>query len=62
VTQLEPKLALLREIAQQNVDQSAARHRDRANKTAKPPSFKNGQKVLLHDPTTKKGQNAKLKR
>ena len=62
VTQLEPKLAILREIAQQNVDENAKRLRDQKNKTATSTTFRNGQKVFLHDPTTKTGQNAKLKR
>jgi len=59
--EIGPKLEIMHQIAQQNVSENAERHRNRENKNAKLPELKPGDKVLLYDPTTKKGQCAKLK-
>ena len=58
---IAPKLEILRHIAMQNVTDSATRFREKYNQTALPPPFKTGDKVLLADPVTKKGECAKLK-
>jgi hypothetical protein len=57
-----PKLTILQDIVMQKATESAARHRKNRNINAKPPSFKIADQVLLFDPTSKTGQNPKLKR
>ena len=44
----------------QNSQESAARQREINDRTVSEPTFKNGSKVLLFDPVTRKGQGAKL--
>jgi transposase InsO family protein len=60
--EVAPKLTLLEQIASENSENSAARHRKYRNIGAKPPSFEVAEQVLLLDTTTKQGQNPKLKR
>jgi hypothetical protein len=59
---IAPKLTILHDLATQNATESAVRHPKYRNVNAKPPSFKVADKVLFFDPTTKTGQNSKLKR
>lgn len=58
--ELRPKLAILHEIAMLNVKESAARHAVDYNRNSWEPLFHKGSKVLLYDPTVKKGQSTKL--
>ena len=58
--EMRPKLAILHEIAMQNVKESAERHGKDYNKNSWEPPFKNGSKVLLYDPAVKRGQSSKL--
>ena len=59
---IRPKLEAIRQVAMENARLSAERHVSRHNLGADDPAFKVGDKILLHDPTTKKGENSKLKR
>lgn len=59
--EIGPKLEILHRIAQQNVSDNAARYRNKKNEGASLPQFEPGDKVLLYDPTTRTGENAKLK-
>jgi len=55
------KLKIMHDIARLNTEDSANRHRAYANRGATLPDYSIGSKVLLYDPTTKKGEYAKLK-
>jgi transposase InsO family protein len=57
--EVAPKLDILHELAMQNAAESASRQRDKRNVGAIPPSYKIGDKVLLHDTSTKIGDSAK---
>lgn len=59
---IRPKLQILHHIAMENARDSALMHARRINDKANPPSFQTGDKVLLFNPTVKKGECAKLKR
>jgi len=58
--QIRPKLEILSYLAMENSDQSATKQRQRVNENAKIPTFQIGDKVLLHNPVTRKGDSAKL--
>jgi hypothetical protein len=45
----------------ENTEDSAARHRTLKNIDATQPTFKVGDSILLHNPSTKTGENSKLK-
>ena len=60
VTNIKPKLDILSFLAQENSRESADRHREKINENASLPRFKIGDKVLLHNPVTKKGMSEKL--
>ncbi|HSN23100.1 MAG TPA: RNase H-like domain-containing protein, partial [Methylomicrobium sp.] len=59
--EIGPKLEAMRKIAMENVADSAVRQRRPHNEDAQPPTFKEGDKVLLRDLTVKKGESGKLK-
>src|SRR5271157_798527 len=59
---IRPKLQIFHAVAMENVGASAERSARRINDTAITPSFKTGDKVLLHNPVVKKGECVKLKR
>jgi len=59
---IRPKLQAFHAIAIENARDSAERHARGTNAKAVTPSFRTGDKVLLHDPSVKKGECAKLKR
>lgn len=58
--EIKPKLEILSFLAQENSRENAERHRIKANTEATLPTYKVGDKVLLHNPVTKKGDSAKL--
>ena len=55
------KLKIFEDIAMQNSKDAAFQHAARPNEKSVEPSFKNGDKVLLFDPSVKKNENSKLK-
>jgi len=57
-----PKIQAFREIAIENARDSAERNARPVNEKAVEPTFKTGDKVLLHNPVVKKGECSKLKR
>jgi O-acetyl-ADP-ribose deacetylase (regulator of RNase III) len=61
-TELQAKLKILQTIALENSNANAKRIREHRNKDAIEPSFVCGQKVLLFNPATKKGESSKLTR
>ena len=58
---IKVKLAVYEQIAMQNAKDSALQHSQATNGKATPPTFNNGDKVLLFDPTTRKEEAGKLK-
>ena len=58
---IKVKLAVYEQIAMQNAKDSAFKRSQAVNSKATQPTFKNGDKVLLFDPTTRKAEAAKLK-
>jgi hypothetical protein len=62
MAKLIPKLKLTQELAKQNLNDSNQTTKEMYDKKTAEPSYALGSKVLLHDPTTKKGQCPKLKR
>ena len=57
-----PKIQVFREIAIENARDSAERNAKPVNDKAVEPTFKSGDKVLLHNPVVKKWECTKLKR
>jgi len=62
MTQLVPRLQLTHEIIQQNLRDGQAKSKQYYDKTSEEPEIPLGQKVLVHDPTTKIGECPKFKR
>ena len=62
MTQLVPRLQLTHEIIQQNLRDGQAKSKLYYDKTSAEPQIQVGQKVLMHDPTTKIGECPKFKR
>ena len=60
--EIGPKLEVLHNIAMTNAEDSAARHRQARNETAKLPPYATGDKVLLKDTRVRKGESMKLKK
>ena len=60
MTDIKPKLDILSFLAQENSKESADRRREKVNENATLPRFQVGDKVLLHNPVTKKGMSEKL--
>jgi hypothetical protein len=56
------KLEAMYQVTVENVTRSAARHAQRHDRNAVIPDYAVGDKVMLRDPTTKKGESPKLKR
>ena len=59
--EIRPQLKIIENIAVRNAIDSGDRHRAVHNQSAKLPTFRVGDKVLLYDSTTETGENAKLK-
>ena len=57
---IQPKLAILHQIAVENARDSAERQRNRVNKGAKPPKYAKGDKLLLSNSVVKPGESSKL--
>ena len=62
VQQMLPKIELTRQIARENTDTCKNRTRFYYNRDSAYPTYAVGQKVLMHDPVTKKGVSKKLKK
>ena len=60
--QMLPKIELTRQIARENINHCNDRTQFYYNRDTAYPSYVVGQKVLLHDPVTKKGVSKKLKK
>ena len=58
--EVKPKLTVLHQIVMENARDNATKHWEVYDRTSSEPSFDVGSKVLLFDPTTKKGKSAKL--
>jgi len=60
-TELIPKLKVVQEAIQKNLRNSNAISKDMYDRKSQEPDLVLGAKVLLHDPTTRKGECPKLK-
>ena len=62
MTHLVPRLQLTHEIIQQNLRNGQTKSKQYYDKTSEEPEIQVGQKVLMHDPTTKIGECPKFKK
>jgi O-acetyl-ADP-ribose deacetylase (regulator of RNase III) len=58
---IKPKLEILNRIAMENAKESAEIQANKRNQKAIEPKIKPGDKVLLHDPVTRRGDSSKLR-
>lgn len=58
---IRPKLEILNRIAMENAKESARKQADTQHQKSVTPTYKLGDKVLLHDPVTRRGDSSKLR-
>jgi len=62
MTHLVPRLQLTHDIIQQNLRDGQIKSKQRYDQSSDEPEMQVGEKVLIHDPTTKTGECPKLKK
>ena len=62
MTHLVPRLKLTHDIVQQNLRDGQIKSKQRYDENSEEPKMQVGEKVLMHDPTTKTGECPKLKK